>query len=393
MRALEEVKVLDLSRYISGPFCAKLLGDLGADVIKVESPSGEFIRSSAPRYEGESLYFMLENRNKKGITVNTRTPQGKEILEKLFQTMDIVVENFRVGIMEKMGFTWEYLHKLNPRLILISISAYGDRGFMAKDPGYDLLLQAFSGLMDKTGDPQGPPFSAGAFVIDYLTATNAALGAVTSLLVREKTGRGQHVKLSLLQAALTYQHDAISEYHTFGTWRSRLGNTDIYSSPVNCYQTIDHKWVCIIAGSDNFWQGCMQAIGRPELIDDPRFQTGYERKKYADEIDGYMREWAQKHTCDEIVKLLRAKAVPVSPVNNVPIIAEHEQVMANDLLVRVPMTGLSDVVQQGFVMDLSETPMQIYRGVPRLGEDNEEILGALGYSSEKIKEMRVNGVI
>ncbi len=393
MRALEGVKVLDLSRYISGPFCAKLLGDLGADVIKVESPSGEFIRFGAPRYEDESLYFLLVNRNKKGITVNTRSPEGKKILKKLFQSVDIVVENFRVGVMEKMGFTWEYLHELNPRLILISISAYGDKGYMAKDPGYDLLLQAFSGLMDKTGAPDGPPFSAGAFVIDYGTATNAALGAVTSLLVRERTGKGQHVKLSLLQSALTYLHDSISEYHALGTWRSRIGNTDIYSSPVNCYQTLDNKWVCVIAGSDNFWQGCMQAIGKPDLIDQPRFKTGPQRKQCAEEIDGYMREWALKHTCDEIVNILREKAVPVAPVNNVPAIAKHEQVIANDLLVRVPVTDMPDIVQQGFIMDLSETPMQIYHGAPRVGEDNNEILQLLGYSLEEIEQLKKNGDI
>lgn len=393
MRALEGIRVIDLSRYISGPFCAKLLGDLGADVIKVESPGGEFIRGVAPQYKDESLYFLLMNRNKKGITVNTRTAEGQQILKKLFLTADIVVENFRDGTMEKMGFGWDILHKLNPRLTLISINAYGDKGDMAKYPGYDLLMQAFSGLMDKTGDPNGPPYCAGAFVVDYGTATNAALGAVTSLLVRERTGEGQHVKLSLLQAALTYQHDAISEYYALGSWRSRMGNTDIYSSPVNCYHTMDDQWVCLIAGSDNFWQACMEGIGKPELINEPRFKTGYQRKQCAAEIDGYMREWASRHTCEEFVRIMQEKAVPVSKVNNVPIIAEHEQVKANHYLTKVPVTGLPDITQQGFVMEMSETPMDIHHGAPRVGEDNEEILQSLGYSKECIAKYKEQGII
>ena len=393
MRALEGVKVIDLSRYISGPYCSKILGDLGADVIKVETPGGEFIRGLAPQYEGENLYYLLMNRNKRGITVNTRTQEGKEILRKLFLEADVVVQNLRLGVMEKMGFGWETLHQLNPKLILVSITAYGDKGPWAHDPGYDLLTQAFSGLMDKTGDPGGPPYCAGAFVVDYCTATNAALGAVTALSVREKTGKGQHVKLSLLQTAITFQHDAISEYLTLGTWRSRIGNTDIYSSPVNSYRTSDDRYICLIAGSDNFWNACMEGIGRPDLIGESRFKTGADRKHCADEIEKIVSEWALQHTADECVAIMREKGVPVSKVNTVPELVENEQVKANNLIVNVPCSGIPDVPQQGFVMDMSDTPMSVTRGAPNLGEHSQEVLLELGYSNSEIIEFERRKII
>lgn len=393
MMPLEGITVVDLSRYIAGPYCAQLLGDLGADVVKVEPPGGEFVRTTAPQEKGENLYFMVMNRNKKGITLNTRTEKGKQILTELFKTADVVVQNFRVGTLEKMGFTWEALHRLNPRLILVSISAFGPKGPMAKLPGYDVLAQALGGIMDKTGAPDGPPYASGTFLMDYGTGIYGALGATAALQARDKTGEGQHVDLSLLQTALSYQIDAIPWYYTQGKWRSRQGNDDPYAAPVSCYLSKDEKYVSILAGADAFFPIIMRLVGKPEYIDDPRFKSSPDRMQHKEMLTALVAEWAARHNRDEIVDILQEAGVPVAPVLNVPEMLEMPQIKENGFIVDVPYTGLGDIPQQGFAMHLSQTPMEIRRGAPRVGEHNQEVLAGLGYTAEDLERLKKEGVI
>ena len=208
---LEGIKVVDLSRYISGPNACSLLGNLGADVIKVESPDGEPVREYEPALNGESFYYMVFNRNKRGVTLNTRTDKGKELLRALLADADVLVENYRPGTLEKMGLSWDELHKLNPKLILASISGFGQSGPMAGKAGFDSILQATSGLMSLTGSPDGEPYLMGTFVIDYCTSIYCAYAVLAALIQREKTGEGQRVELSLMDTAASLLIDAIPE--------------------------------------------------------------------------------------------------------------------------------------------------------------------------------------
>lgn len=392
MKVLEGIKVVDLSRYISGPNCGQLLGELGADVIKVESPQGEPVREYEPAIDGESFYYMVFNRNKRGITVNTRSEEGKEILRKLFETSDIVIENYKPGTMEKMGFSYEELKKINPRIILISISGFGQEGPMSKLPGFDSILQAKSGLMSLTGDPDGEPYLMGTFVIDYTTSIYCAYGALAAILAREKTGEGQHIESSLLDSAISLMIDAIPEDILLGKRRNRIGNLDKCTAPVGCFKDKNGEYVYIIAAPQNHWELLANIIGHPELIDEPKFKTVPIRHEHAKEVNKYVQEWTEKHTYEEIIDILNKAGIPVTKVLSVHEFLQLEQVKFNNQIIDVPY-GEMKIPMQGHPIKMTGTPLEIYRGAPTLGEHNQEVLEELGFDSETIEKMKNSGAI
>ncbi|MBE6830758.1 MAG: CoA transferase [Ruminococcaceae bacterium] len=392
MKALEGIKVIDLSRYISGPYCAQLLGDMGAEVIKVESPGGEIVRQYEPAIDGNGFYFMVFNRNKKGITVNSRTEKGKEILRKLFQEADVVIQNFKPGTMEAMGFGWETLHKLNPRLILASISGFGSTGPMAEYPGFDSVLQAMGGLMSMTGSPDSEPYLAGTYVIDYNTASNTAFGILSALYSRERTGEGQHVQTSLLNTAASLLIEAIPQDMLLHQQRNRIGNKDKNTAPVGCFKAKD-DYVYIIAAPQAHWEKLAAVIGRPELITDPKFLTVASRYQNADELNEYVAQWAAALNRDEIVEILNQQGIPAAPVLSISEFIRLPQVKHNQQIIEVPYQGVGNIPMQGFPVQLSKTPPQITMGPPNLGEHSVEILKSLGYTEEQISEMSEKGDI
>ena len=393
MLPLEGIKVVDLSRYIAGPYCGQLLGDLGADVIKVESLHGEPQRHTGPKVEGSTFYVMVMNRNKRGITLDLRSDEGKEVLTNLLKDADILIQNYRVGTMDKMGFSWEKLQEINPRLNMISISAFGNKGPWADHPGFDSLAQAIGGLMDRTGEEDGPPMLAGTFIMDYGTGMYAALAAVSAIRARELTGKGQMVDLSLLQTALSFQVDNIPWYKLQGGYRSRAGNDDLYTSPTSAYRTKDDKYVFIVAGGDAFFPQFMRVIGREELIDNPEYKTAAQRCNHRDFFEGIAKEWVLKHTRDEVVTILEKAVIPVAPVLSLPELVEFPQILENDMIIDVPHTGVGNIPQQGFVMNFSETPLKIRYGAPFIGEHTDEVLTEMGYSAEQINDFRTKKII
>ncbi len=392
MKVLEGIRVIDLSRYISGPNCAELLGDLGADVIKVESPAGEPVREYEPAIDGESFYYMVFNRNKRGITVNTRSDKGKEILRKLFETADIVVENYKPGTMDKMGFSFEELQKINPRLTLVSISGFGQEGPMSRLPGFDAILQAKSGLMSLTGDPDGEPYLMGTFAIDYATSIYCAYGALAALLAREKTGKGQHIESSLMDTAISLLIDIIPEDLLLGKHRNRIGNLDKCTAPVGCFKDIDGEYLYIIAAPQNHWELLANIIGHPELIEDPRFKTVPIRHEHAKEVNAYVQEWVGQHDCEEVIDTLNKAGIPVTKVLSVHEFLQLDQVRYNNQIINVPYNG-RDIPMQGHPIKFSDTPSKVYRGAPTLGEHNNEVLSGLGFSEEEIALMKEEGAI
>lgn len=394
MQVLEGIKVVDLSRYISGPNCCQLLGDLGADVIKVEPPSGEPVREYAPTAsDGTGFYYMVFNRNKRGITVNTRAPEGKEILHRLLADADVVVENFKPGTMDAMGFSWEELHKLNPGLIMVSISGFGQTGPMAALPGFDSIMQATGGLMSLTGDPEGEPYLSGTFVIDYCTSSYCAYAVLAALLARGKTGRGQRIEASLLDTAASLLIDAIPEDLMLDKRRTRIGNLDKCTAPVGCFKDKNGDYVYIIAAPQAHWEKLAHMMGHPELIEDARFKEVAVRHDNAKEVNTFVQEWAQNYTKEELQQLLGKEGIPAAAVLTVHEFLQLPQVRHNGQIINVPYKGVGDVPMQGFPVQFSETPGAINRGAPNLGQHNEEVLAALGFTPEEIATMRQNKAI
>jgi crotonobetainyl-CoA:carnitine CoA-transferase CaiB-like acyl-CoA transferase len=393
MRPLEGVKVIDLSRYLAGPYCASLLGDMGADVIKIEPTEGEYLRHVGPLYEGESLYFTVMNRNKRGMTLDTRTDDAKEVLSRMFKSADIVITNYRPGVMDKMGFPWGKLHESNPGLILVSISGYGQTGPMAKTPGYDSLAQAMFGLMSMTGPADGEPYLAGSFLIDYATGIYSALGAVLALQTRQKTGLGQRVDTCLLDSALSLQVDGVPVEALLKLHRKRMGNLDRNSAPVGNFRTSDGKFVFIVAGPDQFFSSLMKIIGREELIKSPKFEAAMSRYEHTHEINGIVAEWVAEHTRPEVIDLLEGQGVPVGPVLETWEALQLPQVGHNEMIVEFPYTGLGKIPMAGFPIKMSETPAGMTRGAPRLGEQTWDILSELGYSGSEKARLKANHTV
>ena len=385
---LDGVKVIDLSRYISGPNACTLLGNLGADVIKVESPDGEPVREYEPALNGESFYYMVFNRNKRGVTLNTRTEKGKALLRALLADADVLVENYRPGTLEKMGLGWEELHKLNPKLILASISGFGQSGPMAGKAGFDSILQATSGLMSLTGSPDGEPYLMGTFVIDYCTYVYCAYAVLAALMQRGKTGEGQRVELSLMDTAASLLIDAIPEDKLLHKYRTRIGNLDKCTAPVGCFKDKNGTYVYIIAAPQAHWLKLADIIGHPELTEDPRFKTVPVRHAHAAEVNAYVAQWTETLTAEEIIGILDKAGIPAAKVLSVHEFLQLDQVAYNRQVINVPYGDLGDIPMQGFPVSFSAMPEQLFRGAPTLGEHNYEVYGQLGYTKEQLDKMK-----
>ncbi|WP_438390428.1 CaiB/BaiF CoA transferase family protein [Caballeronia sp. DA-9] len=392
---LAGLKVLDLSRFIAGPHCAMQLADLGADVTKVErAKTGDDTRALAPKVEEESLYFMVFNRNKRGITLNFREPRAQALLRELIAKADVVVENFRPGTMEKMGCDWDTLHKLNPRLIMARISGYGQTGSMASEPCFDAIAQASTGLMDLTGQPDGPPTVAGSFIVDYTTALYTAIGILSALSHRDKTGEGQMVDVSLMGSGVSLLLTAVSEQALLGRTMTRVGSRDRYSSPAQTFKSRDGHWVYLIAGNDAHFPRLARAMQRPELLDDARFATHASRTNHVADVEAVVADWVLQHDADEVVAKLRAVEVSCSKVATVAdvVASPYMHEAGHITTVRHPKAG--DVPMQGLPIRLSSTPASIRKSAPLLGEDNAGVLSDwLGMSDAEIAALRQSGVI
>ena len=391
-KLLEGIKVIDLSRFLAGPYCASMLGDMGADVIKVEPLEGEYLRHTGPFYKGESLYCMEMNRNKRAIAVSTREKEGRELLIEMFKDADVVINNYKPGVMEKMGFTWEFLHELNPRLILVSISGWGQTGPKASQPGFDSLAQAAFGLMSMTGDPNGEPYLAGSFLMDYGTGIYSALGTMYALYYREKTGIAQRVDTCLLDTAISLMVDAVPVESLLQLHRKRMANLDRNSAPVGNFMTSDGKYVFIVAGPNNFYAALMNVIGKSELIEDPRFKEPDSRFQNTELINGIVGEWVKQHTREEVVEILSSKGIPVSAVLECWEAIQDEQVKHNEMVINFP-SKLGEIPMPGFPVKMSETPGAVYHGATLTGEHTDEVLREYGLSDERIAELRAKNVI
>jgi crotonobetainyl-CoA:carnitine CoA-transferase CaiB-like acyl-CoA transferase len=391
---LEGVRVLDLSRVLAGPYCAALLGDLGADVIKVEGTNNpDELRGWPPEENGESAAFIANNRNKRGIAVDMKTPEGVEIVRDLAEGTDVLIENFRTGTMEKFGLSYEILSEKNPRLIFCSVSAFGRSGPRAYEAGYEALMQAFTGIMSITGDPGGTPARCGISVLDLSTAALSAFGIMAALYDRQRTGLGQRIDSSLMSTALGILNYHAESYYYDGTVPRALGSGHSSIAPYRNYRCSDGQWVFVAGGNDRLWRRMADALGIGSLVDDPKYATNPDRVRNRDELDSIVEEAVSRFDRPELLEALEAAGVPAAPVNTVDQVLADPQVDALDMVWHTshPVKGKLPLV--GFPLSFSRSKSSLRRDAPRQGEHTDEILNQHGYTAAEILKLRANKIV
>jgi crotonobetainyl-CoA:carnitine CoA-transferase CaiB-like acyl-CoA transferase len=388
MRALTGVRVLDLSRFVAGPFCCQILGDHGADVIKVEKADGEPARHIPPFLKDESLYFFAYNGSKRGITVNFRSEAGLRLLRQLIMKADVVVENFRAGTMEKMGLGYASLAQEHPGLILVSVSGFGTEGPYAGLPAFDEIIQTMSGLASLTGEANGPPLLTGTYVADFLTGVYAALGAVLALQSRAQSGRGQWVRMNLLQCLVSILNTTVSRYLTLGQAPTRNGNRNPLIAPGNLYRAND-GYVTVECLTQDMREDLARAMGREDLLQDPRFSDVVNRQRNAPALDREIETWMADKSVDQVLAILHEHGVPSGPVLDIPALVTHPQFAANQMITSIDIPGLGPVPLLAPPIRMDGDTAARRGRPPRQGEHTAEVLEEwLGLSPGDVAELR-----
>jgi crotonobetainyl-CoA:carnitine CoA-transferase CaiB-like acyl-CoA transferase len=377
MLALEGVRVLDVASMMAGPYGATLLGDLGADVIKLEPPNGDESRRIGPRRGTDSGVFVGLNRNKRSLVADLRTEPGRRVLDALLGWADVLVENLRPEAKGRLGLDWETLHARNERLVAVSVSTFGSSGPYAGRPGIDPVAQALTGLMSVTGERGGEPLKAGAPVADATASTLVAVGALAALWARERTGSGQLVEVSLIDGMLHAQGPYTGQYALLGRQQPRMGNSIDWYAPYNAYRCADGGFVHVACFNDKFFGNLCRALERPELADDPRFATAEARLEHAEELDALVGGHLAGLTRDEALERLWAHDAIAGPVNEYADVFADPQVAHNEMVVEVAHHA-GPLKVTGVPVRFSETPGAVRRPPPGLGEHTEEILAELG---------------
>jgi crotonobetainyl-CoA:carnitine CoA-transferase CaiB-like acyl-CoA transferase len=392
--ALSGVRVLDLSRFIAGPLCCQNLGDLGAEVIKVESPGGEDARANSPAINGKALYTMMYNRNKRAITLNARHPEGQKLLRELAQWADVIVENFRPGTLEKMGIGYEELRTINPGAIVVSISGYGQGGPYRDRVLFDCIAQAMSGVMDMNAGPDGLPRLMKMFPADTLGATQATSAALAALFHRERTGEGQVIDIAVLDSLVAALGTALPANLVAGATPEHNGNRDDFNAPANAFPVTD-GYVYLHAGTAAFWSRfCNEVLGRPELVTDERFDSTPARMRNVEAIEELVSDWTATRSGLEVEQILEKVGIPCSRVADVATAARNEQLWSRDMLFRAKDSDGDELVLVGYPAKFSTSPVTMRFAPPKVGEHTEEVLQeVLGLDRDAVERLRDSGAI
>ncbi|MBI4337662.1 MAG: CoA transferase [Chloroflexi bacterium] len=393
---LEGVIVLDLTWVLSGPFCTMLLADLGADVIKVERPGlGDAARGTGPFVDGESAYFMSINRNKRSITLDLSKPAGKELFLQLVRKADVAVENFTPGAMERLGLGYGRLQDANPRLVYCAISGFGQTGPYSQRPALDIIVQAMGGIMSITGEPGGRPLRPGASLGDIVAGTFAANSICAALYERSRSGRGQMVDIGMLDCQVAVVENALARYFATGQVPSPLGTRHPSATPFQAFPTKD-GWivVAIFGGNTSMWDLFCAAIGHPEWMDDPRFQTAWDRTQHVEVLEPVIAEAMRAKTTQEWLDELLPLGIPCGPVNSIDRVACDPQVKARGMLVELPHPRLGTWKYPGSPFKFSRTAVAVETPPPDLGQHTEAVLQELlGMGQEQVATLRQQGTI
>lgn len=395
-RPLEGVTVVDIGNLVAAPFSTNLLADFGADVIKVEHPEyGDGLRALAPHRGDVPLWWKVTDRNKRAITLNLSTSDGQEVFKDLVCEADVVVENFRPGTLERWNVGYETLSELNPGLILLRISGFGQTGPYRTRPGFGRIAGAISGLTNLIGESDGPPMSPGYPVADGVTGIYGAMSVMIALYHRDVTGGdGQVIDLALNEAVFRMLEYLAIEYDQLQEVRSRTGNQHAYVAPSSTYQTSDEEWVTMAASTQSVWRRLCQAMDRDDLLGLPRFENNRKRVEHADEVNGIVEEWIASHTREEVETAFDEYEVAYQFVYDIKDIFNDVHYQERDALVRVADDELGEAVVQNVVPRFSETPGDIRHLGPETGKHNDEVyLETLGYSQERVERLRGEGTI
>lgn len=386
--------VLELGTMVAGPFCGRMLGDFGADVIKVEVPTGDPVRAMGKRVDGKSLYASSIFRNKRMASINLRDARGRDLVRKLVEQVDVLIENFRSGTMEKWGLGYDDLAAINPGLIMVRISGFGQTGPYSQRAGYGVIGDAMSGMRHITGDPDRPPARVSVSLTDYITGLHAAYGAAMALLARGRTGKGQCIDAALYEGAFNFMEPYIPAFEKTGFVATRTGSRLPNNTPNNLFESSDGKYIHIAAVSEPTWQRLMESIGRPDALDDPRFATLVTRSEHEDEIDTMISEWTLAHTLDEIDAVLQDAGVPASRIFTMPDVFRDPHYASRDMLVDVDDAELGTVKQANVVPKLSDTPGVIRHAGGQVGVDTRALLmERCDLDAATVKSLEDDGVV
>ena len=391
---LDGIKVLDLTRVLAGPYATMLLGDLGAEVIKIEQPdTGDESRNFGPFKNGFSLYFMSVNRGKRSITLNLKTERGRTIFKQLLAHTDIVVENFRPGTMEKLGLDYDTLKTEHPSLIYAACSGFGQTGPYAQRGAYDMIIQGMGGIISITGEPEGPPVRVGTSISDITAALFTTIGVLSALHHRNQTGKGQFVDVAMLDSLVAVLENAVVRYFATGEAPKPLGARHPAITPFEAFASADGH-VIIALGNDTLWAKFCEHVNREDLISDERFRTNADRTENHAELFPILSEIMSERTTDDWINALGKIGVPCGPINTMDKVVSHPQVHAREMITRIAHQVTGEVEVPGVPIKLSETPGNVDAPAPSLGEHTTEILTeVLKISPDEVAKLKQNGVI
>lgn len=394
MPALDDIRILDLSRVLAGPYCTMTLADFGAEVIKIEEPAlGDGTRQWGPPWVGDqSAYFLSANRNKKSVTLNLKHPRGVAILHELLATADILIENFKVGTMAKLGLDYEALAPRYPHLIYCAITGYGHTGPYKELPGYDFMIQAQGGIMSITGESEGEPMKVGVAIADVTTGLFASQAILAALHHRTRTGRGQFIDVSLLDTQIAWLINVAHNYLATAEAPQRYGNAHPNIVPYQSFPTADGH-LALAVGTDGQFARLCQLIGRPELGEDGRYQHNAGRVAHRAELVGDLTAAFRTRPTAAWLALLAEANIPAGPINDIPTILRDPHVQARGMVQTITHPSAGEIELLGPVAKLSETPPTIQSAPPTLGQHTAEILAYLGYDEEQVAELRQEGVV
>jgi len=389
---LKDVRIIELGHTVAVPFCTMLLGDLGADVIKIEQPgTGDYSRGWYPTTNGQSATYLALNRNKRSVTLNLKSTEAREILYKLVETSDVLITNFRSKALESMGATYETVKRFSPKIIYCTLSGFGE-GPYSDRPAYDPVLQGIGGFMAITGEPGRPPVRVGLAVVDMSAAMYAGMAVLTALMMREKTGKGQCIETTLLDSAASWMSYAAYYYFLTGKTPPKTGSAHFSIVPYQCFETKDGKYITVCCGNEPTWERLVSALSRKEL-QDPEFSTNIKRVENRQRLIPIIEEIFRSMSRDEWLRILLQADVPSGPVNDMEELFSDPAIMERKMLLEVDHPTLGKIKQIGSAMRFSEADFRIRYHPPLLGEHTEEVLQSLGFSEHQIAKLRDDGAI
>lgn len=394
---LKGLRILDLSTVIAGPWASTLLADLGADVLKVEMPgAGDPLRALPPYKAGVPLWWKAANRNKRGITLDLRRDEGRELLGRMLPEHDVIVENFRPGTLDKWGITKDWLHAIHPQLIILRLTGFGQTGPYRNRPGFARVFEAMTGFTNICGEADRPPLHLGFPIADAVGGLFGAIGILSALYHQRESGGGtpgQEIDCSMMESMFRVLDFLPIEYDQLGVVRGRSGNTSQYAAPGNVYKTADGRWASIAASTQRIYERLCAALGRPDLVSDPKYATNRERVAHRAELDQILATEIAKHRIDELDRMLEAHEVGFSPIYDIADIFQDAHFAAREAIVSVPDEELGMVRMQSVVPAFSETPGAVRHAGPSLGQHNQDVFRQLGLTDAQMDGLRAAGVI